>query len=51
MIEYDLEMQESVLTNYIVVTDKPKSSRQEERARESNEIVVMNPSFKGVSFL
>jgi hypothetical protein len=49
MIEYDLEMQESVLTNYIVVTDKPKSSRPEERARKLDAIVVINPSLKDFS--
>ncbi|CAG8624439.1 9577_t:CDS:2, partial [Acaulospora colombiana] len=33
MIEYDLEMQEKTLTNYIVVTDRPKTSKPDERAR------------------
>ncbi|CAG7850225.1 SubName: Full=Uncharacterized protein {ECO:0000313/EMBL:CCA74305.1} [Serendipita indica DSM 11827] len=33
MIEYELEMQEKTLKNYIVVTDRPKTSRPEDRAR------------------
>lgn len=33
MIEYELEMQETTLTNYIVVTDKQKSNKPDDRAR------------------
>ncbi|KAG8835463.1 hypothetical protein FRC17_003030 [Serendipita sp. 399] len=32
-IEYDLEMQENTLTNYIVVTDRPKTSKPDDRTR------------------
>lgn len=33
MIEYELEMQETTLTNYIVVTDKAKTNKPDDRAR------------------
>jgi hypothetical protein len=33
MIEYELEMQETTVTNYIVVTDRQKTNKPDDRAR------------------